>query len=391
MTDEKRKKPFADYPLRWHPQGYWIKKIRGKVHYFGERWGDWRTALDDYERVAADLHAGREPAPKGLTVKDLCELFLRHKQTALDAGEFAPRSMRDYIRVGQMLCDLAGGSTVESMRPADFGCLRKELAKGRSVVSSANLIRVARMIFRFAETEELIEGRIRFGTQFSEPSARAKKKHRASQQRQSGLKMFEPWEIRRLLYSMGPVWRAMVLCGINCGWGNSDISQLRIHQVKSVVDYPRPKTGESRRNVLWPETVAALLTAIEVRPAPISDALKNRVFLTKGGREWVRGDTTYVNDEIAKQFSKKLKTVGLKRPGLGFYALRHTLVTIGEEIADKPALDRILGHADSTVRATYRERIEDFRLSSITEHVLRWLCAADPSDTVAEMSQFEKN
>ena len=32
-------KPYPEFPLTPHPAGYWCKKIRGKVHYFGP-WGD---------------------------------------------------------------------------------------------------------------------------------------------------------------------------------------------------------------------------------------------------------------------------------------------------------------------------------------------------------------
>jgi len=370
---KKPAKPYPDYPLRWHPQGYWVKKIKGRVHYFGERWGGWEAALDHYNRMAADLHAGREPTPEGLTVNDLCDLFLRNRETAVDAGEFAERSFRDYRRVGQMVADHFGDREVESLRPMDYGELRATISTGRSVISTANLVRIARMIFRFAETEDLIDGRIKFGSQFSEPSACAKKKHRAAVRRVDGLRMFEPAEVRTLLYEAGPVWRAMIYLGINCGWGNTDLAQLTIRQVGPVVDYPRPKTGETRRNVLWPETLAAVQLALESRPCPRTRSLEDHVFLTKTGREWVRTDATYVNDEVSKQFSKLLKRCGLKRNGRGFYALRHTVVTVGEEIADKPAMSLILGHADSSMAASYRERIDDSRLQMISDHLLSWL------------------
>jgi integrase len=231
------------------------------------------------------------------------------------------------------------------------------------------------MVFRFAETEDLIPGRIRFGSQFSEPSARSRKKSRADLQRQHGLRMFEAEEVRQLLYAANPIWRAMIYLGINCGWGNTDISQLRSQQIGEVVEYPRPKTGEARRNVLWPETIAAVQVAQSLRPAAAERHLADRVFLTRTGREWVRSDTRYVNDEIAKQFTKLLVSCDLKRPGRNFYALRHTVVTVGEEVADKPALSLMLGHADASMAANYRERIDNSRLAKISDHLLTWLSA----------------
>jgi hypothetical protein len=32
-------KPYPQFPLTAHPAGYWCKKIRGKLHYFGP-WED---------------------------------------------------------------------------------------------------------------------------------------------------------------------------------------------------------------------------------------------------------------------------------------------------------------------------------------------------------------
>src|SRR3954454_13850428 len=80
------KKPYAEYPLTPHASGKWQKKIRGQIHYFGN-WarradgrlqrvdgGGWKEALDEYKKVADDLHAGRTPrvTGDGLTVAALC-------------------------------------------------------------------------------------------------------------------------------------------------------------------------------------------------------------------------------------------------------------------------------------------------------------------------------
>ncbi len=53
-------KPYPGFPLTPHPNGQWCKKILGKIHFFGA-WADPMAALGDYNRQAADLHAGREP------------------------------------------------------------------------------------------------------------------------------------------------------------------------------------------------------------------------------------------------------------------------------------------------------------------------------------------
>src|SRR3974377_1216966 len=80
------KKPYPEFPLTPHASGKWMKKIRGKIHYFGN-WATWvngklvrvendgwEEALRLYQSQADALHAGRTPrvSNDGLTVADLC-------------------------------------------------------------------------------------------------------------------------------------------------------------------------------------------------------------------------------------------------------------------------------------------------------------------------------
>lgn len=72
-------KPYPGFPLTPHPNGQWCRRIRGKVHFFGV-WADPMAALGDYNRQAADLHAGRGPpetkAHGTPTIKDIANTFL---------------------------------------------------------------------------------------------------------------------------------------------------------------------------------------------------------------------------------------------------------------------------------------------------------------------------
>jgi hypothetical protein len=73
----KPAKPYPEFPLTAHPAGYWRKKIRGKLHYFGP-WDDPDGALAKYLDQKDALHAGRKPGPEpcALTVKDAANAFL---------------------------------------------------------------------------------------------------------------------------------------------------------------------------------------------------------------------------------------------------------------------------------------------------------------------------
>src|SRR5215469_10759935 len=99
----KPAKPYPEFPLTAHPAGYWCKKIRGKVHYFGP-WDDPDGALDRYNEQKDDLHAGRTPRPDpdALTVKGVANAFLRAKREAVDAGELALRTWMDYRSIMEM-------------------------------------------------------------------------------------------------------------------------------------------------------------------------------------------------------------------------------------------------------------------------------------------------
>src|SRR5215469_14285045 len=103
LASSKPAKPYPEFPLTAHPAGYWCKKIRGKLHYFGP-WADPDGALKKYLDQKDALHSGRTPRPdpEALTVKGLVNEFLNHKRDLRDAGELSPRTWAQYKET----CDL---------------------------------------------------------------------------------------------------------------------------------------------------------------------------------------------------------------------------------------------------------------------------------------------
>jgi integrase len=369
---DKPAKPYPEFPLFPHATRRWAKKIRGTLHYFGP-WDDWQGALKLYEKQAADLHAGRKPRvdqPDGLTVGDLVNHFLSAKRHLVDTREIVERTWQDYETTGlRVVKELGKGRLVDDLRPDDFESLRSSLVKSRGIVTLGNDVSRARILFKYAYDAGLVEHPIRYGQAFKRPSRKALRKAR----QEKGPRMFQADEIRALLDKAGAHLHAMILLGINCGFGPADCGNLPITALdlkNGWVDYPRPKTGVGRRCPLWPETVEALKKSMAKRPKPKDDADAGVVFLTKYGQRWAKDSTDNpISKEVAKilqplKVKRGRKQVAVYRKGLGLYSLRHTFQTIGDAARDPIATRAIMGHAEagSDMSAVYREGVDDDRV-----------------------------
>jgi integrase len=371
----KPSKPYPEFPLTPHPAGYWVKKIRGKLHYFG-KWDDPDAALQKYLAEKDDLHAGRTPRPdpSALSVKDACNSFLNAKQALLDAGELSSRTWVEYKAMADELVGHAGKNRlVADLRPDDFAALRNKLSKKWGPHRLKKALQYIRSIFKHAYDADLIDKPVRFGPGFRSPSTKVMRLHRAKQ----GAKLFSAEEIRKLLDAASVQVKAMILLGINCGFGNADCGRLPLSAVdleRGFIDYPRPKTGIARRCVLWRETVAAIKEALANRPEPKKAEDAGLLFVTMHRTSWFKGTA---DCPLAQEMGRLLQRLHINgRKGLGFYTLRHTFRTVADEAKDQPACDFIMGHADPSMAGHYHERISDERLRAVTDHVHAWLFGA---------------
>ena len=187
-----------------------------------------------------------------------------------------------------------------------------------------------------------------------------------------------------MLDNADTVLKAMILLGINCGFGNTDVASLPQSSVdleSRWCDFPRSKTEVNRRVPLWPETTAALRNALAVRPEPRDSDDSNLFFVTRQRNRFVRvreSKTTpgrYVTiDAVARRFGPLIRKCGVNgRKGLGFYTLRHVFETIAGESRDQVAVNAIMGHVDGSMAGVYRERISDERLIKVTDVIHDWL------------------
>jgi integrase len=373
-TKDPAGKPHRDFPLTKHPRGYWCKKVRGKLHYFGKVVADpdGEAALAEWLRVKDYLLAGKIPprTGDGLTVADLANHFLTAKSRLRDSDEITNRTFSEYRGTTDRLVRVFGRNRlVDDLAADDFERLRVDITKTWGVHRLANEVQRVRSVFKYGIDAGLIEKAIRYGNTFKKPSRRVFRVERANK----APRMFESSEVRRLIDAAGVHLKAMILLGVNCGFGNHDCERLPIAAVDLTagwIDFPRPKTGIPRRVPLSAETVEALKTSLGQRPTPKTDEAAKYVFITKYGDGWGNEKTT---GAVAHEFRKLLDSLKLHKPGRGFYSLRHVFETIGGDSRDQVAVDAIMGHARDDMASVYRERVADDRLLAVVAHVRNWL------------------
>jgi integrase len=364
----KRERPEGETTLFWHASGCWAKKIRGQLKYFGN--GTYAEALDLYNERAHDLHAGRQPRdqePDALTVFTLCAKFLTVKHAKVQTGELSQRSLEDYTATCKLVIKAFGkGRAVSDLGPDDFQKLKKRMARTWGPVRLGNEINRVRIVFRYGAENGYIPKRIVFGEGFARPSKKTLRKHRAAQ----GVKVFEAAELRRMLDAASQPLKTMILLGLNCALGNSDIGALPLSAANldtGWLDFPRVKTGIDRKIPLWDETIAAIREWLIVRPAPLDAKHAGLLFITKYGGPWSNSNRSLSNE--TRKLLDSLDINGHRN----FYCLRHGFQTIAEECGDLVAVRKVMGHTTKDIAEDYRERVSDDRLRKATEHVRKWL------------------
>lgn len=385
----KPAKPYPEFPLYAHASKRWAKRIRGKIHYFGP-WSDPDAALKKYLAQKDALHAGKKPRGSAgdVTVKVLANAFLNHKAALLEAADIAPRTWLNYKETADLIVEHFGKARlIADLGQDDFASLRKAMARKWGPVRVRNYIQQVRSVFKYGYDAELLTAPVRFGPGFKRPTKKTLRLERA----QKGPRMFEAAEVRALVegatvkggegegseafVAPSTVLRAMILLGVNCGFGNADCGTLPLTALDLAggwVNYPRPKTGITRRCALWPETVAALRAALDTRPEPDATkdpTLADLVFLTARGDTWDKGTG---DNPLSKEMRKLLDGLGIGG-NRNFYALRHTFETIGGEAKDQVAVDAVMGHIRDDMASVYRERISDERLRAVSDYVRKWV------------------
>lgn len=351
----------------------WVKQIHGRRYSFGPL-DDPAEALRRWQiegpRIEAGLPLNDEPQPDSITVHEICGLYLQAKEAAVATGVIAERTLRDYRDTVAHVCRHYPRSwALSRARPGDWEKLLRSIPWGPTRLS--NFVTWTKMIFRWAHDVQLIKEQPRFSKAFKGGTMKQKRELRY----QSGLKMFEAAQVRRLVELAEGQLEALVLLGVNAGFGNTDCARLPRSAVdlkQRLINWPRPKTMIERQAPLRPKTAQALEAVMKGRPPAAKPEDEGLVFITSHGAPWIHGTT----DAVGLMFGRLVRKVDLGLNGtsrLGYFWLRRTFRTVAEQAGDVHATHRIMGHAIPGKSGVYIQRVEVEQLRKVTDHVRSWV------------------
>ena len=351
---KNRKKRNDKFPLTLHPTQQYCKKIKGKLYYFGT---NKKQALQRYLEDAAILHSGkvvtRQSDKESISIKYLCNLYLEQQEYRVSVDQIKMRQVYDQTLLLRDFVKFVGPNRIVSdISTMDIqNYIRKQIRAKKSANTINNRIAAVKAMFNWALDNEIIG---------NSPNLKAIKKITKTTQEKP---IFNMSQIQTIMKIADSQMKAMILLGLNCGFGCTDCAELEWKNLdleNSRVVFPRGKTGISRNLVLWPETVAALKNVSK------KDKL---VFYTAKGNPWVEvthgvdkfgNEKISKNDAVSRKFAKLLKKAGIKVPkGVGFYTLRRTAATLAARSGDPFAVQKLLGHADLKMASVYVQDISE--------------------------------
>ena len=220
-------KPHPDFPLFPHATGRWAKKVKGKFAYFGKVADDpnGQAALVLWLKQKDNLLAGRTPQtkPEGLDLRELLDRYVVAKRARVDSGEITPRTFNELFTCCKRIGDVLGlDRLVVNLVPDDFSKLRRAIAKIWGPTRLGNEVQRVRSVFKFGYESRLIDRPVLFGPEFKKPSAKTLRLNRP----RTGNGHSTAEQLRAIIAKAGPQVKAMVLLGINCGFGNGDCAKL---------------------------------------------------------------------------------------------------------------------------------------------------------------------
>ncbi len=349
MTTQKRKTRSDKFPLTRHSTGQYCKKVHGKMYYFGSVK---QEALQRYIDQAAYLHGNNHnshrPVDDSMTLKHLCDMFLKYQFTKVKANAITAQHYNDQISsLNKLLAFLGQRRRIKDISTLDLQNYKRKLQKQYNSSGHRLNLHISNLktLFHWAKKNDILK-------QIPNIDAISRSKIINKQRR-----IFTHEEINKLLAVADIQMKAMIWLGLNCGFGCTDCSELQWKHLdldNGRVVFPRGKTGIQRDLPLWPETIE-VLRAISKKGKLVFYTAKGNPFVRSVLKIDANGNEKYspVNS-IATKFARIIKRAGLDVPkGTGFYTLRRTAATMAARSGDPFAVQRLLGHANLMMATRY--------------------------------------
>ena len=332
----------ASNPLSFYkPTGQFYVTRAGRRIYLGV---DQDEALQQYHRLALGKEAmGAPPEPDRLMmVRELANRFLAAQQANWKSPE---RTLRSYTYwLGRFLKDhprlRAADMTVEM-----FAAWKVSLRRRKYSPQSINhFLTAVRSLYAFAEEVDLME---------RAPKLKRIKNEKLPPPGSNEKPIYTTGEIHQLIGHADIQLRAMLLLGLNCGFGPKDIQDLTWDHIDGDrVTLPRSKTGVCQTYLLWPETIRALEDLRMHRQELIERMAKRGRDRTDGGHLFItRFWKLWSKDSVAEQFRRLCKKA--KVPCYGFYRLRHCASTAMSLVTTPHVQRKFMRHSQLQQQVTY--------------------------------------
>jgi hypothetical protein len=396
--------PLGRYRITKHKKG-WVKKLRsGKTAWIAALSAA-PTLADAEKAFEAKVAEGKirleaAPAPTSnpdeVLIEDMAESFLQRKRKLAQLGKIQTRTFEENLQAIRAFKNHLGEEIrFCDLTPLHFSAFADTLSERLGVHRLKKFIILVRGMFRWAGpgpgSMNLVSRLPQYGDGFRLPSRADLRRSRKESVEKFGVKMYEPWEIAeqlagkdllikrrrnkkteklRIKRRASRPLRAMILLGLNCGFGNTDCAELPLNIAAKAIDdgwisYARGKTGADRLAYLWPETRTAMREYLGRRPKPRDKKYAGLFFLTQPGQPWIEAG----KDQIGMRHVCLLDALGHRRRG--FRSYRRTFRTLAAQTGQELAIDLIMGHADRAddMAKVYTVEVSREIVRQVCEHV----------------------
>ncbi|MBL4810608.1 MAG: tyrosine-type recombinase/integrase [Phycisphaerales bacterium] len=342
--------------------GRWRKIIKGKAVYFGKvnpkgvnrsykesegRYFEYVAQAEVYQPIRVEISK--------LTIADFAEKFLQHEFNRYERKEICPSRFAkiksttiDFVEQSghDIPLDSLNELMLSDYRDYTLSCPKSKCSKKKiSIWTAKSRLDVIKYMIKWGYKHALIDQMPRNMDGYSRV-----------QLPQPTIKRFSREEIYLLYDTANDRMKTFIVLALNCGFGQTDISNLRVGEIdlkEGRIIRKRSKTGVECQFALWPLTVKLLKEHGNMDGKP-----GDRVFVSRSGQRLVHEQ--YVDDVLKKTdcvrlaFMRLMKSLDIPQDR-GFYALRKTAACEIERI-DPMVTEMYLGHSERGLKRHYAER-----------------------------------